>query len=174
MNKFVGCGLALATCLLTTVASAQSFYLDATNPSNAISLNLSAGSYQIAYDSGAWNPWGNVSGCSSNGQCTDKGWYNAFEFNTTSGETVVWDTIRWQTSDLAQASGQAHSPFTFTLASAQSVQFYIHDNPYSDNLGGIALSVTAVPEPETFAMMLAGLGLIGMICRRRSIAAANA
>ena len=35
-------------------------------------------------------------------------------------------------------------------------------------------SVTAVPEPETFAMLLSGLGLIGMIGRCRSIAAANA
>lgn len=29
-------------------------------------------------------------------------------------------------------------------------------------------SVAAVPEPETFAMLLAGLGLIGMVTRRRS------
>lgn len=37
-----------------------------------------------------------------------------------------------------------------------------------------SITVTAVPEPETFAMLLAGLGLIGTISRRRSIAAANA
>ncbi len=29
-------------------------------------------------------------------------------------------------------------------------------------------SVVAVPEPETFAMLLAGLGLIGMVARRRN------
>ena len=37
-------------------------------------------------------------------------------------------------------------------------------------LGGIytgAISVTAVPEPETFAMMLAGLGALGFLARRR-------
>jgi len=31
------------------------------------------------------------------------------------------------------------------------------------------MTVTAVPEPETLAMMLAGLGLVGTIARRRKI-----
>jgi hypothetical protein len=31
--------------------------------------------------------------------------------------------------------------------------------------GGVA--VTAVPEPETYAMLLAGLGLVGFAARRR-------
>jgi PEP-CTERM motif len=37
-------------------------------------------------------------------------------------------------------------------------------DPYRDT---IALSVTAVPEPETYAMLLAGLGLIGAMAKRR-------
>ena len=40
---------------------------------------------------------------------------------------------------------------------------------YSNSYGGSLdnISVTAVPEPETYAMMLAGLGLMGTIARRR-------
>ena len=34
--------------------------------------------------------------------------------------------------------------------------------PHLDNV-----SVTAVPEPETYALMLAGLGVVGMVARRR-------
>jgi hypothetical protein len=30
------------------------------------------------------------------------------------------------------------------------------------------MSVTAVPEPKNYAMLLAGLGLMGFIARRRS------
>lgn len=36
---------------------------------------------------------------------------------------------------------------------------------YQYNIGG---SVAAVPEPEAFAMLLAGLGLVGAIARRRN------
>lgn len=44
----------------------------------------------------------------------------------------------------------------------------------TNSSGNFSGSVSAIPEPETFAMLLAGLGLIGTIGRRRSIAAANA
>ena len=40
--------------------------------------------------------------------------------------------------------------------------------PVLDNV-----AVTAVPEPETFAMLLAGLGMMGMIARRRKAASAR-
>ncbi len=34
----------------------------------------------------------------------------------------------------------------------------------------VNFNVTAVPEPETYAMLLAGLGLVGAIARRRKTA----
>jgi len=34
----------------------------------------------------------------------------------------------------------------------------------------VVLNITAVPEPETYAMMLVGLGLVGAIARRRKLA----
>ena len=39
-----------------------------------------------------------------------------------------------------------------------------YNDGYADNL---SLILTAVPEPETYAMLLAGLGLLGLITRRR-------
>lgn len=46
-------------------------------------------------------------------------------------------------------------------------------NAGGDNVGALLdnVSVSAVPEPETLAMLLAGLGLIGTVARRKSKAA---
>ncbi len=66
----------------------------------------------------------------------------------------------------------APSPYTFTLATAQQVKFFIFDSNYGDNRDGISLSVVsnavgAVPEPATWAMMIAGFGMAGGALRRR-------
>lgn len=49
-------------------------------------------------------------------------------------------------------AGYAHLTFSTTLAAG-----YVDD-----------ISVSAVPEPETYAMFLAGLGAVGFLARRRS------
>jgi hypothetical protein len=46
---------------------------------------------------------------------------------------------------------------------------YIGDGTSGPNASGVyyALSMAPVPEPETYAMLLAGLGLMGGIARRK-------
>jgi probable HAF family extracellular repeat protein len=39
-----------------------------------------------------------------------------------------------------------------------------------NNLGQVAVISSPIPEPETYAMLLAGLGLVGFIARRRKTA----
>jgi hypothetical protein len=173
MKTTIKSGLALSLAVLCTLAStaASAFYLDSTNPNNNATFDLAAGTYQVNYLGGAWDPWGttnpNVSGCDTAGHCTGMGWYNAYSFEAPSGSATFWDGVRWATSEQAASSGVALSPVTFTLANAQTVKFYIGDSKYSDNIGGISLSVTAVPEPETYAMLVLGLGLVSGLVRSR-------
>jgi probable HAF family extracellular repeat protein len=38
-----------------------------------------------------------------------------------------------------------------------------------NNDGQVAVNLSPIPEPETYAMLLAGLGLLGFIARRRMV-----
>jgi PEP-CTERM motif len=51
-----------------------------------------------------------------------------------------------------------HSVFSF---------FWGVDSTDNKNIGHSAMAVATIPEPETYAMLLAGLGLVGFVARRR-------
>lgn len=53
------------------------------------------------------------------------------------------------------------------LTSSQAIVIGFGPNAYNVGINHINFSVTAVPEPETYAMLLAGLGFIGAFARRR-------
>ena len=68
----------------------------------------------------------------------------------------------------AAAFAAAPAPTTFTLASATDVTFYWLDDAFGDNIGGVSLNVTsAVPEPGSMALMLAGVAALALRARRR-------
>jgi len=54
-----------------------------------------------------------------------------------------------------------------TLGIAGHIYASVNDTYHNNNTGYFEVSVTAVPEPEAYAMLLAGLGLIGFMARRR-------
>lgn len=60
------------------------------------------------------------------------------------------------------ATGLLPSVYTPYADGANSVKLYLDGN------NALNFAVTAVPEPESFAMLLAGLGLMGAIARRRN------
>ncbi|MBK7006396.1 MAG: choice-of-anchor C family protein [Burkholderiales bacterium] len=68
--------------------------------------------------------------------------------------------------------GWEHYTTTFVAQSSSTALSFVSNVPgaYGSALDNI--SVTAVPEPETYAMLLAGLGVMGAIARRRNNKAA--
>lgn len=54
-----------------------------------------------------------------------------------------------------------------TLVTAGHIYASVNDTYHNNNTGAFNVSVTAVPEPGTYALLLAGLGLMGTITLRR-------
>ena len=68
---------------------------------------------------------------------------------------TLWADSRFSKGSWALGAG------TYTVTGVATA------SPFEGGFG--YLSVTAVPEPESFAMLLAGLGLVGAIARRRAV-----
>lgn len=59
-----------------------------------------------------------------------------------------------------------------TLGAAGHIYASVNDTYHQNDTGFFSVNVTAVPEPETWALMLTGLGMLGFIARRRKQSAA--
>ena len=58
--------------------------------------------------------------------------------------------------------------FSGVATASGTLNLFYWDSNNFDNTGSIDVAVTgAVPEPQTYALMLAGLGAIGFVARRR-------
>ncbi|MYN44883.1 PEP-CTERM sorting domain-containing protein [Pseudoduganella sp. FT93W] len=160
--------LALAL-FVSNSAQATTIVLDSTNSNNAVVLNLAVGSYNFTYVSGAWNRWSAVDGCDANGEHCTHGWVNTIRVESPQYSGWFGDGMVYATAAQAEASGKANFTFPFDYTTAGPVTLSLYDGYYADNTGSITISITAVPEPETYVMLLAGLAIVGaMVVRGRS------
>jgi len=65
-------------------------------------------------------------------------------------------------------TGPVHFEYTLQGVAGQSYHLYV--SGFGDGVQLDNLTVAAVPEPESYAMMLAGLGALGLMSRRRKTA----
>ena len=160
---------------VTGVAQANVIDLDSTlgktaaQQSSIQTISLNAGLYTVQAIGGAWNAWGDniTRGCDSNGLGCNRGWLSSFNVFTGSSNTQVGSNgLRFGSAAIAIDNAPS---FTFNLASAQDVTFYVMDINYSDNFGTLQVAVSPVPEASTYALMLSGLGLVAFAVKRRKL-----
>lgn len=71
-----------------------------------------------------------------------------------------WNNLRWEKHSVLVTGASGLD----SLEIRSTSNFYAAAGPFVD-----AISITAVPEPGTWAMLVAGLGVVGIGVRRRSI-----
>jgi hypothetical protein len=155
-------------------------YLNITWLSNAGLSSLStfaqasswAGSLVVDGVSGWRLPTSNVTCQSYNCTSSEMGHLFYTELGSTGGQHMKAGDLQnltftgyWSGSVDLTRSGQA---WAFSTIDGQQFSALVGDK-YSALAVHNGDILTAVPEPETYAMMLAGLGLIGAISRRRKI-----
>lgn len=98
-------------------------------------------------------------------------------FNTTFAKLALFSNpdgvlFSGDESFLAESLGASASNLTLSFSGTPAGNYYLkvigEANGTSGGLYTGAISVTAVPEPESYAMLLAGLGFMGAIAVRRN------
>ena len=104
-------------------------------------------------------------------------WTDGYSFSLASagdlwGQTVATSGITSYAVTLYDSTfsliGSDSTPATFSFTGLSAGSYFLTYVGVGTGSYGGTLEVTAVPEPETYALMLAGLGMVGFMAARRS------
>lgn len=154
----------VATLTMTSITNGVSFALTSTSAvagSFISALYFNGPSGQITWNAGQvykdidWATKSNGSATSQNGY----NWDITYPTGANKDRLLNGDTASWTIT----GTGLSLQSFALT-GNGMMVHVEGLANGGSEKIGAVA----AVPEPESYAMLLAGLGIVGAIARRRS------
>jgi hypothetical protein len=97
----------------------------------------------------------------------------SFDFGAYSTGKVTFDSVSLDGTLVPSTLGAGNKSISFSANETLGSSFVVsvqYDKAVGVGSFGGSVTVTPVPEPETYALMLAGLGAIGFVARRRSAA----
>ena len=160
MNKFSKIATLIALAVASSLSSAATEQLG-TGPGSYKFAGVNDGSYYVVLDPGSYNFDSEVIGNAS--LQLKNVWLSYGTDNNPYGKNDI-DTFTKVNSQ------QFIENYTLTLSQSSTVYLNVDAlkgrNPARDNFMG-SLTVSAVPEPASVALLLAGLGMIGFVGRRR-------
>lgn len=192
MNTLKSSLCALSLVALSAAAGATTFEVKALENSTSggvglATLALTAGqqfTVSVAandlWNAGALPRWSNANGLTTSilyapGTDSQVPVYSAgtqigrnFGTHTQNGLTAAYGTLVGQFG--AGSFFAIGTSYTGVATSTNTLKLFYFDSNNGDNSGSVMANVTAVPEPETYALLLAGLGVIGAVARRRKSA----
>lgn len=100
----------------------------------------------------------------------NSGWNGAFNLNWSVGPGIYWAAFEIGCSDTFAGIAQTNAPNPLAHYAFNDGSGY---QAFSGSALGVQVggTVAAVPEPESYALMLGGLGMLGFIARRKKQAA---
>lgn len=176
MKKFaVALSLACAAVIAAPAMAAETLLVPFTQPDGAVTSQLYSGLVHITV-SGTGTSLENTpndafyllpSGTLRPGE---NGYYQ-LAFGTSVLQALNEGNAAYNFIPTGRPAFNASNTYSFILDTGLTVPGQLHfgvtDGKFSDNTGAFSLTIAAVPEPATWAMMLAGFGMIGFVARRR-------
>jgi hypothetical protein len=193
-KKLIGLATALALSVpIQSMAATYQVFAQANSTSGGVSVDVpvfAGQSFSVSVDpSDLWNAgdlprWSNANGIDgpdliATGLADVTG-DNPAAASTVIGQDIFGDYAQGGlTAPYGSLVGQfGLDPFfkigtSYTgTATDNTLKLFYFDVNNGDNTGSILASVTSVPEPETYGMMLVGLGMMSFMVRRRKNAQA--
>lgn len=138
---------------------------------------------QFAFNGGGWNAGGfgwqwlqvdlgsvkNISEVSFSTSQLPNGTTNHKVFVSNDSIGNNWTSMNSVASHSGYTSNGSFINMAFAPVLGRYLEIAVHNGPSWTALSNVVVSVSSVPEPETYAMLVTGLGLMGVFLRRRKI-----